>query len=167
MKNIVLILLVLFLLAATCCKDDELTIRKQPYFGDELRTDGYYYRKENNQYLGFPCFYRDGCLLLMSGRESSLELVDNYIESVFGYKRNCSGWGIFLIQNEGLIRLEYYRGSDCGWQVYVEEGTILNDTTFKITTLYRVDGSDKQGRNDIYHFRQFYPKPDSTNTFIK
>jgi hypothetical protein len=63
--------------------------------------------------------------------------------------------------------LEYGSGSDCGWQVYVKEGFILNDTTLQITRMYRVDGSDEHILNYTYHFRQFSPKPDSTNNFIK
>jgi len=170
MKNIILMLFISCILTG-CKEDDEFISKKQPYSGSELRTDGYYYKKENNEYMGFLCFYKDGCLLTMSGRDSSLELADNYIERVFVHnafhKEKPLYWGLFLIQNNNQLKMEYYRGSNWGKEVYVKEGVILNDTTFKINTMYRIDGSNRQNQNYIYHFRQFSPKPDSTNNFIK
>ena len=168
MKKIVITLFTIFLL--TCCeKDDKFINLKSPYLGNELRTDGYYYREENNEYMGFRCLYRDGCLLTMSGKRSSLELADSHIEQNFlhnsSYKEKKLYWGLFLIQNNNQLRMEYYRGSNWGWEVYVEEGIILNDTTFEVNSMYRIDGSDWQNLNHTYHFRQFYPKPDSTNKF--
>jgi len=47
----------------------------------------------------------------------------------------------------------------------VREGIILNDTTFQITKY--TSGSNVSERNEVYHFREFHPKPDSTNKYIK
>ena len=61
----------------------------------------------------------------------------------------------------------WYSPSGGGTPAYVREGKILNDTTFHITTSYRSNGSERHEKDEVYHFRQFYPKPDSTNNFIK
>lgn len=41
------LLLMLFIMGCSCSKslfgDEKLTLPKQPYMGDELRIDGYYY----------------------------------------------------------------------------------------------------------------------------
>jgi hypothetical protein len=51
----------------------------------------------------------------------------------------------------------------------VRAGQILNDTTFVIAESYRMNEGKKtevKERNETYHFKQFNPKPDSTNRFI-
>jgi hypothetical protein len=63
-------------------------------------------------------------------------------------------------------------GSSSGGQrlVYTNIGVILNDTTFQLTESYRLKKGEKteyQILDEIYHFRQYSPKPDSTNDFIK
>jgi hypothetical protein len=168
------ILLVLFiascLLSCDEFRDDMMTLQKQFYYGNELRTDGYYYRYDNNTYITPWCFYRDGCLLVISGRRSDLQEADDHIIQVyirnFNYKQSQHHWGIFHINNNNIV-MQHYRGDNYRTIVKVEEGHILNDTTFQITIRYRVNGEDRENINEIYHFRQFSPKPDSTNQWIK
>ena len=62
---------------------------------------------------------------------------------------------------------KWYPNSPGQPKVYIREGKILNDTTFHITASYRPDGSERREKDEIYHFKQFSPKPDSTNNFVK
>jgi hypothetical protein len=170
-KNIILASFILFLF--TNCdefKDDKMTLHKHPYYGSELRMDGYYYIYDNNTYITPWCFYQDGCLLVISGRRSDLQEADNHIIQMyirnFHYKQVQHHWGVFHINNNNIV-MQYYQGDNYRTIVKVEEGHILNDTTFQMTLRYRVNGEDRESINDVYHFRQFSPKPDSTNKWIK
>lgn len=108
----------------------------------------------------------------MGGGALSLEEADEYIRKLFiegsqNPNYEYSKWGLFVIDNQTIKFERYYPSDDITRWTYIREGIILNDTTFLITTSYRSDGSDFSIKNEIYHFRQFSPKPDSTNNFIK
>ena len=78
-------------------------------------------------------------------------------------------WGVFNIKNNQIL-YERWCPSEPPYRTYVREGNIINDTTFVITKLYRmVNGkkTEESELNEVYHFKQFSPKPDSTNKFIK
>lgn len=75
-------------------------------------------------------------------------------------------WGLFNI-NTTIIRIEkWYPSSGSGMPVYLHEGEIINDTTFRITRSVRQKTGEEKELNEIYHFKEFFPKPDSTNSFI-
>jgi hypothetical protein len=78
-------------------------------------------------------------------------------------------YGRFLIENDNIKFERWYPGSP-PLPAYIRSGTILNDTTFVITEIYRMKNGNKTevetGRNEIYHFKQFSPKPDSTNRYV-
>lgn len=59
----------------------------------------------------------------------------------------------------------YYPRADA--PVYTKRGSILNDSTFVIKTVSEFDRKKTLPENTTYHFRQFSPKPDSTNKFIE
>ena len=50
---------------------------------------------------------------------------------------------------------------------FSNSGTILNDSTFVISKRVNNDFGESESENITYHFQEFSPKPDSTNTFIK
>lgn len=80
-----------------------------------------------------------------------------------------AGWGVFQIK-EDSIWIESWFDLDGPEKAYMQSGIILNDTTFVITEIYKNKRCKKKGledRNKVYHFREFYPKPDSTNSFVK
>ena len=73
---------------------------------------------------------------------------------------------MFLIEDNN-IKFDRWYPSERPYQAFVREGVILNDTTFHITKSYRSNGNtEARVRDEIYHFRKFSPKPDSTNRFI-
>ena len=55
-----------------------------------------------------------------------------------------------------------------GMPAYLKTGDIINDTTFVITEVERSkDGSERRTINEMYHYKHYSPKPDSTNNFVK
>lgn len=67
-----------------------------------------------------------------------------------------------------VIKIEqWYPGVGGPHPVRIKTGTVLNDTTFRLTESTNQKGRDRKTIDQTYHFRQFGPKPDSTNRFIK
>jgi hypothetical protein len=149
---------------------DKLSLQRIPYSGKELRIDGYYYRKlynYNEELLNIHFFYSTGIVRYGGGGSTSFEEVEERIlnnQIVPGTSR--TDWGVFHVK-ENTIKFEmWYPSSGGGAPVYVREGMILNDTTFHIIVSYRSNGKERNTEDEMYHFRKFSPKPDSTNNFI-
>ena len=75
-------------------------------------------------------------------------------------------WGVFIITNN---QIEYEK-----WTVPTESvstrksiGNIENDTTFHITEQYFSYNKRKYSVDEVWRFKQFDNKPDSTNNYIK
>ena len=179
LKKLIFFCILLFMSYFSCQKlitYKGFILAKTPYTGNELRIDGYYYRyyecSKGSNCIDVRCFYRNGILLDMGGGAISLEEADEYIRKnyidgnanpVYEYLK----WGLFVI-NEQTIKLEcYFPNDDITKWTYIREGIILNDTTFRIRSIYHPRTNNRSETNDLYHFRQFSPKPDSTNNFIK
>lgn len=172
-----LILISMFMFLIGSCenlsfkKDDELSLNRENYEGNQLRIDGYYYHEYYNpdKNMESIVFFKNGVLSYFGGGGKSFGEIENrltnneLIEKLKGIK-DC--WGIFNVKNN-IIKFERWYGGQGAKPVYVSEGVILNDTTFHITKSYRSDGSEIEPEDQMYHFRQFSPKPDSTNVFIK
>ncbi len=82
-------------------------------------------------------------------------------------KDSKTRWGVFIIEG-AIIKIESWTPSEIKL-AYVYEGIILNDTTFHIKESYRIrkgNKTDVRIKDVIYHYKQFSPKPDSTNVFV-
>ena len=173
-----LILTSIFLSLFSCCTtlippDDKLTLTRENYEGKELRIDGYYYRLDYTKAEGYYdtyFFYKNGIVLYPGTiSESTLNKFIEYLQNFDKSKNNYkSSWGVFLI-TDSIIKFEKWYPSSAfePTPTYIREGKILNDTTFQITKTYRGNGSELKVVDEIYHFKKFSPKPDSTNVFIK
>jgi len=156
---------------ALFCKNDKLSLPKQPYNGNELRIDGYYYNIYYEQKIRTYFFYNDGTLL-HDGAGHDFDKLDEYEQSInlktATEKRGKMQllWGVYAIDGNVIKFERWYPDQPC-YPSYVREGIILNDTTFHIIKSYRSNGSEMSTENSVYHFKQFSPKPDSTNSFIK
>ena len=172
MKKINLLILCVLLTLCGCGDDDLFSLTSTPYSGDQLRTDGYYYQigYDGKTIFSSYFFYKNGILISVGGAEPSLEIMDSYIKKYYlngqKYKKDKLSWGVFFIEDDN-IKFERWYPSERPYKSFVREGVILNDTTFHITKSYRSNGSEQREKDEIYHFRQFSPKPDSTNVFIK
>lgn len=102
--------------------------------------------------------------------------LDKSVKDIFNLeKKNPTqySWGLFNVKNNE-IKIERWTSASGGkYPTQMLIGEILNDTTIYFHTKigdYPVGfGKNKKNVkiNEIYHFRQFSPKPDSTNIFIK
>ncbi len=147
-------------------KDDKLNLVQQDFNGDQLRLDGYYYtEKENFEGIIYSryTFYKNGIVRYL-GSINDLELL-NFVNG-----NSKTVWGIFNIENNNIQFERWYPSSGGPLEAYVRAGKILNDSTFHITETYRLLNGEKTEyrlKNEIYHFKQFSPKPDSTNSYIR
>lgn len=172
MKKLCLILLLAVSMVG-CTKwleDERLTLPKQPYAGSELRTDGYYYH-DGGGIIIVEFLYEDGTMIRAGSipvqeiqqREEMFQNGEFY-EHI---KNNKTCWCVYRIEDDNIMT--NYWVPPRPYQCFFEEGTILNDTTFVIQNYFRMENGEKTEEtetNRTYHFRQFSPKPDSTNIFI-
>lgn len=176
MKNTLIILLTLLSLNGCdkAFKDEELTMKKQPYNGTELKTDGYFY--EINSYtegIGEALFlYSDGTMLLCGGSGENSDPF-GFMEQLFASpdfishaRQHAFYWGVFHINGNAIKYERWYQG-DGGLPAGRSEGTILNDTTFLINRITMLGTGNQTDENIVFHFRHYAPKPDSTNCFIQ
>ena len=175
MKILMFVIMGFMLLTINCKKDkkdDILSISRTPYTGTELRINGYYYSTwEDMIYIMF--FYRNGIHLNGGGFPKS-ELVDYETEYKNGTFYNHVKewkymWGVFKIEGNKIFFERWY-SSEPPLKAFVCDGNIINDTTFNITESYRMQNGEKtmvSTINEIYYFKQFSPKPDSTNSFVQ
>lgn len=165
------IIIAMLLSLSACTKDkyqdDEFSLNRAEYNGNELRIDGYYASKAiGEDYSYLYVFYQNGVLLKPGVAENTDEYIQKFVD---GFNHNIKDfWGIYQIQ-DSTIQVEFYKPKMTeGLPAYIKTGKILNDTTFILTNEKRSkDGSESRAISETYHFREYSPKPDSTNTFIK
>ncbi|HOD25842.1 MAG: hypothetical protein ACOX59_08235 [Bacteroidales bacterium] len=171
----------LILLNSSCCllecteEDDPLYLKRMEYSGSDIKLNGYYYNYYSSNDTVVICeghfFYNNGIILNVGGLRNSFDEYDNYILDVMNYKyykNQKACWGVFIIEDDKIL-LERWQPFN-PFRAYIKQGEILNDTTFQLTKIYRMVNEEKTDEieiNEIFHFREFSPKPDSTNVFIK
>ena len=177
MKNMGYILLFSILLNG-CDRlfpDEKFTFQRTDYTGNELRTDGYYYEYSTSYDSNVPnrtiCFFlfRNGVCVSMGGYETiDLKTVER--EMLERYKwlyRSKSVWGIFVINGNTYEEEGWSTSVGGGLPVGKCIGIIENDTTIHNTKHINVKERKEFPQDYRCHFRQFSPKPDSINNFIK
>jgi hypothetical protein len=152
--------------------DDILSLNKTNYTGEQLKIDGYYYQLSEGKIYRIQFFYRNGILSDFSGGNNNFNEAADYIEAVKSKIKNIKySWGVFVIDGIG-IKTEKWHPINAGapYKAFVRSGEILNDTTFKMTEMYRMQNGQKtevSAINEIYRFHEYSPKPDSTNCFVQ
>jgi hypothetical protein len=167
MKKIILIPITLLFLTVACRKK---LCKKSDYNGTELKTNGYYYKLEGGFVRERYFFYKNGSALYPTPKSQyTIIESDDQLKRDLGQKyKSMFDWAVFKIDGSS-IEIE---------RILLEEsiprnrfyGTILNDTTFVLTETYLIKRGKKKSKfdlNDTFHFREFYPKLDSTTKFIK
>lgn len=172
-----LISIIILATTSISCKklypDDELSMSRQNYNGNTLRLDGYY-SYDWGDAMNVYFFYFNGVILDGNSFEKQ-ELEEKELKYVNGEfydfaKNSKLNWGVFKIESDIIKFEQWYPGSGPAKRAYIREGKVLNDTTFHITKSYRMKNGkkkDENNQNEIYHFKKFSPKPDSTNKFIE
>ncbi|MCK5742350.1 MAG: hypothetical protein KAH48_09040 [Chlorobi bacterium] len=156
-------------------EDDEFTMDRRPYYGDQLRLDGYYYfyydYDEDRQTIHVEILFNNG--VIVNGY--SMGLVDvnrreqEYRDGTFynSVKNTVYFWGIFRIFGDSIAYERRYPADSGVLHGYIDSGKILNDTTFHLTRSMRSNGTEVREINELYHFKKFDGKPDSSNRFVK
>jgi hypothetical protein len=176
--KIILILMAVLFSSNSCDKetlqDDELTLNKMPFTGNQLRIDGYYYSidSQSNTIKASYFFYKDGTVLHGGGwpYENQFEGLESNFSSESwqeNIKENKLKWGVFQIDGDKISFERWYPSSGGPSPAYIRSGEIQNDTTFIITKSVRPKTGEEKVLNEVYHFKAFSPKPDSTNSFVK
>ncbi len=174
----IFILIQAILLTQSCekmtCKDDALTIDRINNDNNLLRLDGYYYGDIsgiNADYPNIYLFYQNGIFsnansYNLSDAESG-NVTINFPDLKYQHKGD---WGVYKIDGDN-IEIEYWVSRSCGGVgLLYQIGTVLNDTTFKITYWkHTVSGNTEREENidAMFRFQEYSPKPDSTIKFIK
>jgi hypothetical protein len=151
-----------------------MILKRIPYFGDELRIDGYYHSNLiESKSIGVAVFYRNGFCIHTLVRPINQDTI-NYIENkillnrayIDDLKNTPSHIGVFQIMYPDIEIETWDYGGD-GITTFTRFGKIINDTTFIINKMVNNGGHHVFSENLTYRFKQFSPKPDSTNVFIK
>ena len=136
---------------------DELTLPLEPYTGDELRTDGYYFYSgptdEGERFYALFLF-RNG-VVRYGGSSVGRETLERKFEEYGGRRYD---WGVFVVNGDRIEVERWYPGDGPHTPAIVQSGRVLDDTTFVLTS--------SGGAETTYHFRAFSPKPDSTSAFL-
>lgn len=153
-------------------KDEDLTLKKHPYNGNEFRLDGYYYFLQKEKIFSTYFFFRNGVVINGEAADPNSPDPIAFMDEVFSsesfadqIKRGKTRWGLFEIQGDSIV-FERWVIAEGGYPVMRFSGNILNDTTFVITRAEYPQSGKVFQQNDLYHFHAFSPKPDSTNVFI-
>lgn len=168
----------LMLLASVACKRDlrnnnELTIPLQTYSGDEIKTNGYYYKiyQENSGDTTYEIYflYRNG-VVLHGGYSSPSEIAEDELSFANGtYYSNAqsrTNWGRFEVHGNQIRIEKWFPSSGGPAPVYMLSGSILNDTLFHLTRSRKSHDDFAERTIDYYYqFKAFSDKPDSTNDY--
>ena len=149
--------------------DEKLTLQRKDYAGNELRIDGYYYyfvQGVDRTVVRF--LYKNG-IVLWGGTYgiTNINEVESEMLGLYSTVRKMKeSWGVFLVEDD-KIQYETWAEAPDGVCLATRKyfGYIENDTTIHITESYY--SGRNETRNEIWHFKQFDNKPDSTNKFIK
>lgn len=171
MKRIILILQMLLLL--TGCKDlfrkdDELSFVRTPNTSNKIRLDGYYYKYSDLNRVVISIYYQNG-VVYSNSKFSDLNSFETKVNDGNGITSESIKiqWELYLIKEDSIFTngLAILSGALYFSEMF-SKGIILNDTTilFKET---KFSNGNIDSYNDTLHFKQFNPKPDSTNVFIK
>jgi hypothetical protein len=174
-NSIIIIILAMFNFSSSCngTKDENLSLIKKDIKSNALRIDGYYYYISpfNQGYMEIYFYYNNSLLIYPTFVPGSdFSSVESYFTSNWFLNnvlfKSKTLYGLYSIDNNYLIYERYSVGQGA-LKVIRSKNLILNDTSFQeIETVYKGEVIDETAKNRIYHFHQFAPKPDSTNSFI-
>ena len=152
-------------------EDEAYTLTREDYTGNQIRTDGYYfsYNYQDSNIVSITIFYRNGVVIDGVGGATLLEFEKDFSTGIFytnkkDYKGN---WGIFKVTNNVVMIERVIASGGLRKLSFVDYGEILNDTTIHIYQNKSSYGGATSVKDETLHFKQFSPKPDSTNVFIK
>jgi len=177
MKRIIFIVVSIILMISCndVLHDEEFSLIRKPFDGNQIKTNGYYYTYKNkdglivDETISVLLFYKNG-VAANFGYAGGIEVMEAKFKiNEFYMKDNPFVWGVFRIEGDS-IKIE--RSKSFGTTksyMYILVGVVQNDSTIHITKDISSTGNGGKTimMNQTYHFKQFSPKPDSPNVFIK
>jgi hypothetical protein len=151
---------VLSLVFLSSCKEryENLELIREEYKGNELKLNGYYYHQSQKQdFTSYFFLYRNGIVYFGGISDNDLNIVDASITKIPPQSREArTNWGVFKINTDDLKIEKWDIVSGGKIPTNIRMYKIENNTTIKSTN-----------SSETYTFREFSPKPDSTNSFVK
>ena len=173
----IFILAILLLVLSSCRNEEEifldLDMPRRTYTGKELRTDGYYYSGYiHTNKMGTLMLFRNG-VCMFTYFDYRYGDATHYIENdKWGNKSYMNevrskpdGIGVFSVLRNVLEFQIFFSGS--GRVTQNCTGEILNDTTLRLTSWRYNRYGHVENIDELYYFKAFNNKPDSTSSFIK
>ena len=157
----------------SCCNvlfpDENLTIKRRDYTGNELRTDGYFYYFQESTNLIYVRFLYRNAIILSVGGYAPPDLGDVEKRIINPIMNSKDHWGVFVVDGNTIKYEKWIGSSSSSPKAYLYNctGKILNDTTIHFTESFNSETNKTNTINEVWHFKQFFPKPDSTNVYIK
>ena len=145
----------------------QLSLERTDYTGDKLRFDGCYYRDSytGSTYGAYVFYYRNGVILSFLDNKGIKSLNEFTQTKYIDIRESC--WWLYKISGDTIISKKW----DAFGEGYITSyKLILNDSTFqRIKSYDSHTGITTTYDNEIYNmqFIKMYPRPDSTNIFIK
>ncbi|MGB3548963.1 MAG: hypothetical protein WBA17_18460 [Saprospiraceae bacterium] len=146
-----------------CRSAEELSLLREDNSQSAINMDGYFYTKYEYGYIAL-FFYENGVVYTTNTIEgiSDLEYLDDHIRRKHSEAKAIQlrwFWGIYRTEGD-IIKLNYWlSGTGSVYPAEISEGKIVNPSTIRIPWI--------NDQLNEFKFRQFSPKPDSTNAFIK
>ena len=169
MKNKLILALWLTFLVSCSKESQDAVLSSVSYTGDELKINYGLYGRVTSDSTGLEVYflYRNGHLIV-GGYPNWEELEEFRRRGWPGYPgAGKTSYGIFEINDEGIIIEEYFRSNDGPLKTVVSSGTILNDSTFHIHSIENNFYDKTIDVDQTFKFYPFSPKPDSTNNYIE
>jgi len=155
------------LLLLSSCFDEKLTLKRADYTGNALRTDGYYHAYFCETDISAVMFlYRNGVSLTRGGY--SMHILDEIEERII--KQNFetkTRWGVFIVNGDTIQHERWAESTGFRSCLYRKKGYIVNDSTIHFIEDFLSETKKTYSIDEVWHFKQFDNKPDSTNKYIK
>jgi hypothetical protein len=153
----------------SCSKTESLQLQKLPYFGNEIKIDGYYhnFKPTKHQYDIFFLF-RNGVYRGTGGIFGEDQIINTFDSMLVTSYLNCKiapyCWGVFQVKNDSIFINYWTWSTSLTYPQKIATGKIVNDTTLYIMNLTQVRGNTSA--SDTFKFRKFQFRPDSISKFI-
>ena len=165
---------VLLFICSSCShfgsNSEALNMQREVNDSKKMRVDGFYFslNKTSVPNADVYFFYRNGVVQHMGSvaeNEFSIRLRDDkFLKKVRGQRVS---WGLYRVVSDTIEFERWYHAGGSEKLALLRKGIILNDSTFLINSVSSKKRGEYDSTNELYHFKKFHPKPDSTNEFIE
>jgi hypothetical protein len=169
-------ILIIFITGVSCESVEPFSLTKVEFSSSTKKINGYYYFKANEGYKlfflnknGFYVFIE-----VLSSPKNIQELDKNLIAVIKNINtvKSTYHYGIFNVVNNDIKIERWLSGNGGKYPVQYLSGKFENDSTILITQkvgdeIYRKKNKPVYNINELYNFRSYSPKPDSTHKLIK